>query len=122
MSTASLPPDDAMMPTAEELIPPVPRVTIDFGDGQRLERTLHGNVAFWFTTADGGAFDLLPGLPTRAVLFERCHQALDLHRRLAAAVDGRQFAGAALDVFDTAYQYSTDTHLDLRRRVAANAS
>lgn len=64
---------------------PVPRVTIDFGDGQRLERTLHGNVAFWFTTADGGAFDLLPGLPTRAVLFERCHQALDLHRRLAAA-------------------------------------
>lgn len=63
----------------------MPRVSIDFGDGRRLERTLQGNVAFWFTTADGGAFDLLPGLPTRAVLFERCHQALDLHRRLVAA-------------------------------------
>ena len=27
-----------------------------------------------------------------------------------------------LDVFDAAYQHSTDTHIDLRRRVAANAS
>jgi len=41
---------------------PVPRVTIDFGDGRKLERTLTGNSAHYLLTAKGEPLDVLPGL------------------------------------------------------------
>jgi hypothetical protein len=41
---------------------PVPRVTIDFGDGRKLERTLTGNSAHYILAADGTPLDVLPGL------------------------------------------------------------
>ena len=41
---------------------PVPRVTIDFGDGRKLERTLTGNSAHYVLTSDGQPLDVLPGL------------------------------------------------------------
>jgi hypothetical protein len=41
---------------------PVPRVTIDFGDGRKLERTLTGNSAHYVLAADGTPLDVLPGL------------------------------------------------------------
>jgi hypothetical protein len=41
---------------------PVPRVTIDFGDGRKLERTLTGNSAHYVLTRDGQPLDVLPGL------------------------------------------------------------
>jgi hypothetical protein len=41
---------------------PVPRVTIDFGDGRKLERTLTGNSAHFVLTSDGQPLDVLPGL------------------------------------------------------------
>jgi hypothetical protein len=41
---------------------PVPRVTIDFGDGRKLERTLTGNSAHYVLTAGGQPLDVLPGL------------------------------------------------------------
>jgi hypothetical protein len=41
---------------------PVPRVTIDFGDGRKLERTLTGNSAHYVLANDGTALDVLPGL------------------------------------------------------------
>jgi hypothetical protein len=41
---------------------PVPRVTIDFGDGRKLERTLTGNSIHWVLDAEGRPFDALPGL------------------------------------------------------------
>jgi hypothetical protein len=41
---------------------PVPRVTIDFGDGRKLERTLTGNSAHYALAADGTPLDVLPGL------------------------------------------------------------
>jgi hypothetical protein len=41
---------------------PVPRVTIDFGDGRRLERTLTGNSAHYVLASDGTPLDVLPGL------------------------------------------------------------
>jgi hypothetical protein len=40
----------------------VPTVTIDFGKGHKLTRTLHGNVATYVLTADGTIIDVLPGL------------------------------------------------------------
>ena len=40
----------------------VPTVTIDFGKGHKITRTLHGNVASYILTADGTIVDILPGL------------------------------------------------------------
>ena len=41
---------------------PAPRVTIDFGDGRKLERTLTGNSIHYVLDPDGRALDALPGL------------------------------------------------------------
>lgn len=41
---------------------PVPKVTIDFGDGRKLERTVTGNSAHYLLSADGRPIDVLPGL------------------------------------------------------------
>lgn len=55
---------------------PAPRVTIDFGDGRKLERTLTGNSIHYILAADGRPLDALPGLyGPRAFL-----RALDLPR------------------------------------------
>ena len=41
---------------------PAPRVTIDFGDGRKLERTITGNSAHYVLASDGTPLDVLPGL------------------------------------------------------------
>lgn len=41
---------------------PVPTVTIDFGNGKKITRTLHGNVASYVLNQDGSIVDILPGL------------------------------------------------------------
>lgn len=41
---------------------PVPKVTIDFGDGRKIERTLTGNSIHYVLDADGKPLDALPGL------------------------------------------------------------
>jgi hypothetical protein len=40
----------------------VPRVTIDYGDGRKLERTLTGNSIHYILDAEGRPIDALPGL------------------------------------------------------------
>ncbi|MDX1946544.1 MAG: hypothetical protein SFU86_14175 [Pirellulaceae bacterium] len=45
-----------------ESVRPVPKVTIDFGDGRKLERTLTGNSVHYILTSDGDVVDALPGL------------------------------------------------------------
>jgi hypothetical protein len=41
---------------------PVPKITIDFGDGRKLERTITGNSIHYVLDADGRPIDALPGL------------------------------------------------------------
>jgi hypothetical protein len=41
---------------------PVPHVTIDYGDGRRLERTVTGNSAHYVLDDHGNVLDVLPGL------------------------------------------------------------
>jgi hypothetical protein len=41
---------------------PVPTVTIDFGDGRKLERTLTGNSIHYVLDSDGRVVEALPGL------------------------------------------------------------
>ena len=45
-----------------ESVRPVPRITIDFGDGRKLERTITGNSIHYVLDSDGRPMDALPGL------------------------------------------------------------
>ena len=45
-----------------ESVRPAPLVTIDFGNGTIVTRTLQGNVATYVCDADGFIFDVLPGV------------------------------------------------------------
>jgi len=45
-----------------ETVWPVPRITIDFGDGRKLERTITGNSIHYVLDSDGRPIDALPGL------------------------------------------------------------
>lgn len=47
---------------AWESLGPVPKVTIDFGNGKTITRTLNGNVATYVCLADGSVLDVLPGI------------------------------------------------------------
>ena len=41
---------------------PAPRITIDFGDGRKIERTITGNSIHYIVDAEGHVLDALPGL------------------------------------------------------------
>jgi hypothetical protein len=54
---------------------PVPKVTIDFGDGRRIERTLTGNSVHVVLDPRGRPVDALPGLMALDVFLEELAQA-----------------------------------------------
>ncbi|MBW3598796.1 MAG: hypothetical protein KY475_16160, partial [Planctomycetes bacterium] len=64
---------------------PVPRITIDFGDGRRIERTVTGNSAHYVLTPDGRPVEALPGLYGVAAFRAWLQRAEDLSQTLAAA-------------------------------------
>jgi hypothetical protein len=45
-----------------ESVRPVPVLTLDFGNGNVLTRTLNGNIASYVCTAEGKVLDVLPGI------------------------------------------------------------
>jgi hypothetical protein len=47
-----------------ESVRPVPIVRIDFGNGNVITRTLHGNIASYVCTSEGQLLDILPGIYT----------------------------------------------------------
>jgi hypothetical protein len=49
---------------------PVPKLTIDFGDGRKLERTLTGNSIHYVLDADGNPVDAIPGLYSAQAFLE----------------------------------------------------
>lgn len=59
---------------------PVPRVTIDFGDGRTLERTTTGNSAHYVVDEDGHVLDVLPGLYSPVVFRRELEGSLALAR------------------------------------------
>lgn len=62
----------------------VPRMTIDYGDGRRIETTIAGNSAHWVLDADGRVLDVVPGLMTPHAFRGELEHAVVLARRLAA--------------------------------------
>ncbi len=67
---------------------PVPRVTIDFGDGTRLERTLTGNSIHYVLDSRGRLVEALPGLSGP----EAFRNALDVAARAARTAAGMEDA------------------------------
>jgi hypothetical protein len=63
---------------------PVPRVTIDFGDGRKLERTVPGNSAHYALAADGQPLDVLPGLYGPRQFLAWLNDVDQLHSQLGA--------------------------------------
>ena len=66
---------------------PVPRVTIDYGDGRRLERTTTGNSAHYVLDQDGNVLDVLPGLYAPQVFRLELEGSLTLATRVRGASD-----------------------------------
>lgn len=62
---------------------PVPKVTIDFGDGRKLVRTVTGNSAHYVLTCTGHVVDVLPGLYGTRAFLEKLQTAETAARQLA---------------------------------------
>src|SRR5436853_1362140 len=126
---------------------PAPKVTIDFGDGRRLERTLTGNSIHYVLDNEGRVVDALPGLygpqaflseliraanmadqvekaPTserRAALLRDYHNAR-LNELAVAWTNDLARAGVKLAVAKTATPASADGTKPPRAEVAARAA
>lgn len=74
---------------------PVPQITIDFGDGRKLVRTITGNSAHYVLDADGRVLDVLPGLYGPKPFMANLTAAANLHRDMAAAPGTRAELAAA---------------------------
>jgi len=64
---------------------PVPRVTIDFGDGRKLERTITGNSAHYVLATDGTPLDVLPGLYSPLAFRQNLWDACNFFGKYATA-------------------------------------
>jgi hypothetical protein len=126
---------------------PAPKVTIDFGDGRRLERTLTGNSIHYVLDSEGQVVDALPGLygpqaflselirtanladqaekapadAARTALLRDYHKTR-LNELAVAWTNDLARAGVKLAVAKTATQVSTDSAKPPRAEVAARAA
>lgn len=64
---------------------PVPKVTIDFGDGRKMERTLTGNSIHYVLMPDGQVVDAIPGLYGPKAFLKHISRCEALVRLLADA-------------------------------------
>lgn len=64
---------------------PVPKVTIDFGDGRMITTTTTGNSAHYVLDHDGRVLDVLPGLYDPATFRARLQDTLALHDAIERA-------------------------------------
>lgn len=72
---------------AWQSVRPAPIVRIDFGNGNALTRTLHGNIATYVCLPDGQVLDILPGVYTPAMYLERLKQCTLLAEYVALKQD-----------------------------------
>jgi hypothetical protein len=84
---------------------PAPRVTIDFGDGRKLERTLTGNSIHYILDSNGGLVDALPGLYGPAAFMRLLAQTEDVARHGGEPGDGKR-GGKLLQPFWAYHQES----------------
>ncbi len=61
---------------------PAPRITIDFGDGRKIERTITGNSIHYVLDADGNVIDAIPGLYSPKAFLSYLTQAEEADKSL----------------------------------------
>jgi DNA-binding transcriptional regulator/RsmH inhibitor MraZ len=66
---------------------PAPRVTIDFGDGRKLTRTITGNSIHYVLDAQGRVVDALPGMYGPAAFARGLRTALEAYESTASLGD-----------------------------------
>jgi hypothetical protein len=66
---------------------PVPQITVDFGDGRVVRRTITGNSVHYVLDAQGRIIDALPGLYGPAAFEKGLRQSLDLATKSAVLSD-----------------------------------
>jgi hypothetical protein len=66
---------------------PVPRITIEFGDGRRIQQTITGNSVHYLLAEDGAVLDALPGLYSPAAFRRQLEAWIALHRAVAGKND-----------------------------------
>jgi hypothetical protein len=79
---------NATFEPAWESVRPVPTVTIDFGNGHVIKRTIQGNIATYVCGPNGIVYDVLPGIYTPTVYIRQlaaCKALADSLRRFAEA-------------------------------------
>lgn len=68
-----------------DTVRPVPQVTIDFGNGRILKRTLAGNTVISVCGSDGRVLDAYPGVYTPIAFRGQVSETLGLFQKLATA-------------------------------------
>ena len=92
---------------------PAPRVTIDFGDGRRLERTVTGNSIHYVLDPEGWPIDALPGLYGPQAFLRELERAAEVTRASA------RLGGEARNQF--LFNYYTAQSLRLMDSVRSDA-
>jgi len=69
---------------------PVPKVTIEMGDGRKLVRTTTGNSAHYVLDADGHVLDVLPGMYAPAMFEQELVKSLALATKVRTMDDRRR--------------------------------
>jgi len=73
-----------------QTVRPVPIVTVDFGDGRTLRRTVTGNSAHYVLSSDGQPLDAIPGLYGPQAFMRLLASAGELARTVMSAGDASQ--------------------------------
>jgi hypothetical protein len=76
---------------------PVPVVTVDFGDGRVMKRTVTGNSAHYVLDETGRPLDALPGLYSAPEFVRKLNAALALAAEKPSDADLREWHAAAAD-------------------------
>ncbi|HMG34147.1 MAG TPA: hypothetical protein VKM94_09440 [Blastocatellia bacterium] len=99
-----------------QTVRPVPRVTIDFGDGRKLERTLTGNSIHYVLDQDGRVVDALPGLYGPVEFVEGLTQAERAAARLSTMAGASQREAALREYHQQRLsQLKADCFYDMKR-------
>ena len=63
---------------------PAPRITIDFGDGRKIERTITGNSIHYILDNDGEIVDAIPGLYSPVAFMKYLTQGAEMNKALSS--------------------------------------
>jgi hypothetical protein len=72
---------------------PVPKLTIDMGDGRKIERTITGNSIHYVLNADGVVLDAVPGLYGPSTFVNTLRKSDDLAKFAVSESSGREWLG-----------------------------